>query len=526
MSLFDDNAIVNQPYDNKNDDDPYGMEEYENPFDMEVSNSEEIIIETENDDDNDQDQNCEIDFDAVFDENKDELEFHDASEANKNHEHHVNTEDLFYIPESKDSVCLKLPDETSVTYNHTLKELEFKTDIGTFLNSSFVPPDPRKTTSLPSPRDAKYATRNSTINEELIFGDSTFRNHGRKKASTIIMEDMIDGAGTVNSNENLSKSENDNKTIQDPEMNDSTEDSTEYIPKKSLLERLMDHEKHGSMVKLGAIKHKIYGDSWKKRYFELKQGRITYRENKGTPVIKTINLHSLCTISKRQATDNARKDRYDMKEFHNNEKTGETLGSTSSLQLSDYDNLDHVLNKNDVTYLGKVGRDHTLELHVPLSESDINNPQAFHRTYYMQCESSTEEASWYEEIQATIQVYRDFEKEELLEKQKIKQKEEDEERRKQVESELEQMQQDVTNLSIEEKEKARKAREEELAKNARRALKAPVDVNALIRTSNHPDMSVLYYQKLLYTDMTEDELIPYIYLFYDKVKEVCGVEEF
>ena len=95
-----------------------------------------------------------------------------------------------------------------------------------------------------------------------------------------------------------------------------------------------------------------------------------------------------------------------------------------------------------------------------------------------------------------------------MEKKKIKEKEEEEERRKQVESELEKMEQDVTILSIEEKEKARKAREEELAKNARRALKAPVDVNALIRTSNHPDMSVLYYQKLLYTDMTEDELTP------------------
>ena len=68
------------------------------------------------------------------------------------------------------------------------------------------------------------------------------------------------------------------------------------------------------------------------------------------------------------------------------------------------------------------------------------------------------------------------------------------------------------NLKSAREEKARKEREEELAKQARRAAKKPIDINALIRKSNHPDMSVMYYQKLLYTDMTEDELLPYIYL--------------
>merc|ERR1712196_4315 len=164
--------------------------------------------------------------------------------------------------------------------------------------------------------------------------------------------------------------------------------------------------------------------------------------------------------------------------------------------------------------------------HVPLTENEMNKPNAFHRTYYMQCQNSTEEASWFEAIKGTIKVYRDIEKEDLEEKMQQQLKEQEEEARRRVDEELKNMNEGVAKLSVEEKEKVRKEREEELAKQARRAAKKPVDINALIRKSNHPDMSVMYYQKLLYTDMTEDELLPYIYLFYDKVKEVCGIEEF
>lgn len=401
MSLFEDNA-TEQTFNYQMDDDPYGMGEEENPFGLD--NSEESTDKTyENEDEEGQDnegedKDVEVDFDAVFEEETEEpeLEFHDSTEVNETHESHLDTESLFYIPESKDSVCMKLPDETMVTYNHTIKVLEFKTDLGTFINSSFVPPDPRETTSLPS------------------------------------------------------------------------------------------------------------------------------------PVIKSIHIHSLCTIERKQATDNARKDRYDLKEYHDQELTRESVNLAKSLTISDYENLDDKLKEQNshIQYLGKVNRDHTLELHVPLTEDEIGKPNVFHRTYYMQCEDSTEEASWFEAIKGTIKVYRDIEKEDLEEKMQQHLKEQEEERRRQVDEELKNMNEAVANLSVEEEEKARKEREEELAKQARRAAKKPIDINALIRKSNHPDMSVMYYQKLLYTDMTEDELLPYIYLFYDKVKEVCVMEEF